>query len=76
MKRITSIALTAVLTLAISSTAFAGNISGVTAPARDGNISGSPASIKGNISGYLGNISGYLGNISGVVSSILGNISG
>jgi|SwirhirootsSR3_FD_contig_21_23978523_length_300_multi_2_in_0_out_0_1 hypothetical protein len=65
MKRITSIALTAVLTLVISSTAFAGN------------ISGSPAPIKnGNISGYLGNISGYLGNISGVVSTILGNISG
>lgn len=65
MKRIKSILLTSLLTLAISSTAFAGNISGSATPSR-----------SGNISGYLGNISGYLGNISGVVSNVLGNISG
>ena len=68
MKRIKSILSVALLTVAISSTAFAGNISGSPAPDTSGNISG----YLGNISGYLGNISGYLGNISGY----LGNISG
>ena len=66
MKRFQSILCASLLTIAISSTALAGNISGAPAPA--GNISG----LSGNISGLLGNISGLLGNISG----FLGNISG
>ncbi|HEV7395543.1 MAG TPA: hypothetical protein VGN86_03440 [Pyrinomonadaceae bacterium] len=72
MKRIKSILGIALLSLAVSSTAFAGNISGSPAP-------DSSSSYLGNISGYLGNISGYLGNISGYLGNIsgrLGNISG
>ena len=71
MKRFQSILCASLLTLAMSSAAFAGNISG--APTRDGNISGAP----GNISGAPtrdGNISGAPGNISGAPTS--GNISG
>jgi hypothetical protein len=63
MKRFQSILCASLLTLSISSAAFAGNISG-----KDGNISGTP----GNISGTPGNISGTPGNISGIA----GNISG
>lgn len=66
MKRFQSILCASLLTLAMSSAALAGNISG--APSKDGNISGK----GGNISGAPGNISGAPGNISGTP----GNISG
>jgi hypothetical protein len=66
MKRFQSILCASLLTLAMSSVALAGNISG--APSTDGNISGK----GGNISGAPGNISGAPGNISGTP----GNISG
>jgi hypothetical protein len=66
MKRFQSILCASLLTLAMSSAALAGNISG--APSKDGNISGK----GGNISGAPGNISGTPGNISGTP----GNISG
>ncbi|HEY8188355.1 MAG TPA: hypothetical protein VIF64_19960 [Pyrinomonadaceae bacterium] len=46
MKRFKSILCTSLLTLAISSSAFAGNITG-----KSGNITGSPSSISGNITG-------------------------
>jgi hypothetical protein len=73
MKRFQSILCTSLLTVAISSTAFAGNISGVHT---NGNISGKQSA--GNISGVTstGNISGIKtsGNISGVANS--GNIAG
>lgn len=67
MKNFKSILSAALLTLAISSAAFAGNISG--AP---GNISGAP----GNISGAPGNISGVAGNISGLTKDIIVSVFG
>ncbi len=79
MKRVQSILCASLLTLAMSSVALAGNISG--APCRDGNISGKDGNISGapcsngNISGKDGNISGKDGNISGAPCSD-GNISG
>jgi len=70
MKRFQSVLCTSLLTIALASTALAGNISG----APNGNISG----VAGNISGVSkdGNISGTSkdGNISGIASP--GNISG
>jgi hypothetical protein len=51
MKRLTSVLCASLLTLAMCSVTFAGNISG-----RAGNISGK----GGNISGIYGNISGFL----------------
>ena len=70
MNRFQSILCVSLLTLAMSSAALAGNISG--APCRDGNISGKDGNISGapcndgNISGKDGNISGKDGNISGL----------
>ena len=59
MKRIQSILCASLLTLAMSSAALAGNISGAPAPTVAGNISGAPApTARGNISGAPGNISG------------------
>jgi hypothetical protein len=57
MKRFKSILCASILTLSISSAAFAGQISG-----RAGQISGAP----GQISGSPGQISGAPGQISGV----------
>ena len=80
MKRFQSILCASLLTLAMSSAALAGNISG--APTKDGNISGKGGNISGapgNISGAPGNISGTPGNISGTpgnISGTPGNISG
>lgn len=62
MKRLTSVLCASLLTLAMCSVTFAGNISG-----RAGNISGK----NGNISGKAGNISGIYGNISGFLLDIL-----
>ena len=55
MKRFKSILCTSLLTLAISSSAFAGNITG-----KSGNITGSPTNISGNITGSPTNISGNI----------------
>jgi hypothetical protein len=49
MKRFQSILCASLLTLAMSSAALAGNISG-----RSGNISGAPTTAAGNISGISG----------------------
>ena len=80
MKRFQSILCASLLTLAMSSAALAGNISGAPA-SENGNISGAPApetSKNGNISGRNGNISGAPGNISGLTdeaySALLGLI--
>ena len=66
MKRIQTILCASLLTLAMSSAALAGNISGAPAPI-SGNISGEAR--NGNISGRNGNISGIPGNISGLAYS-------
>lgn len=62
MKRLQSILCAALLTLAMSSAAFAGQISG-----RSGQISGAP----GQISGIYGQISGLPGQISGIIIELL-----
>jgi len=67
MKRFQSILFTSLLTLAMSSAALAGNISG-----RDGNISGAPTPVTVSKDG---NISGTPGNISGLASAILAVLS-
>jgi hypothetical protein len=51
MKRFKSILCASLLTLAVSSSAFAGNITG-----KKGNITGAPSSIAGDIHGVTGAI--------------------
>lgn len=76
MKRFQSILCASLLTLAMSSAAFAGNISG--AP-NSGNISGAPGNISGtpnsgNISGTPGNISGFAEEVYLTLLGLLGAI--
>ena len=68
MKRIQSILCMSLLTLSLSSAAFAGQISGAPSPA--GQISGAPGP-AGQISGKAGQISGAPGQISGLRSEII-----
>ena len=69
MKRLQSILCMSLLTLSLSSAAFAGQISGAPSPA--GQISGAP-SPAGQISGKAGQISGAPGQISGAPVQISG----
>ena len=74
MKSFKSILCASLLTLAMSSAALAGNISG-----RDGNISGAPtASVSkdGNISGIYGNISGLTDVVYDTLLGFVGTILG
>lgn len=78
MKRFQSILFASLLTISLSATAMAGDITGraITAP---GDITGAPGDItgrKGDITGIKGDITGLLtwGDITGVIVSIFGNI--
>ena len=57
MKSFKSILCATLLTLAVCSSAFAGNITG-----RAGNITGAP-SVAGNITGRAGNITGIVADL-------------
>jgi hypothetical protein len=90
MKRFKSILFVLLLTISLSTTAIAGDISGrpATAPGdisgqpttAPGDISGQPTTAPGDISGRpttaLGDISGFLtwGDIAGVISTIFRGI--
>jgi hypothetical protein len=76
MKRIQSVLFGIVLTLSLSATAFAGDITGRLAA---GDITGKAGDITGkagDITGLPGDITGVLswGDITGIVISIFGNI--
>jgi hypothetical protein len=73
MKRFQSILCTSLLTLAMSSVAMAGDISGRAGTARAGDISGRAGDISGrtgDISGRAGDISGRAGDISGLLDQV------
>lgn len=73
MKRFQSILAASTLTLAISATAFAGDITGkagdTTAQAIAGDITGRTK--PGDITGKPGDITGKLGDITGLTASII-----
>ena len=75
MKRFKSILCASLLTLAISSVAFAGDLSGRPV---NGDLSGKPGDLSGkpgDLSGRPGDLSGKPGDLSGLEDVIIGLLS-